>query len=144
VIEIEHLCAHEIFGADGPENHDIAPNSLVTKDTNTAASIKTSIGLRYLEKLVCSSLPVYTTYLVVEASLPDHCDEDGVCLAGNLYSLFGNVAKYTNGNSRLRNVSYAMLSIFSSQKALLGRGPLGACAESGINRGLLRLEKDAC
>ena len=48
VVEVEYLRAHEIFGTDGAENHDVTPNSLITKNTNTTASIETSKGLRYL------------------------------------------------------------------------------------------------
>lgn len=48
VVEVEHLCAHEILGTNSTENDDVTPNSLITKDTNTAVSIETSKGLRDL------------------------------------------------------------------------------------------------
>ena len=50
VIEVEHLCAHEVLGTDSTENDDVTPNTLVTEDTDTAVSIKTSKGLRDLEE----------------------------------------------------------------------------------------------
>ena len=40
------------------------------------------------------------THLVVKTSLLDHGDEDVVGLAGDLYSLLGNVAEDANGNAR--------------------------------------------
>lgn len=48
VLEVKDVCAHEILGTNSTENHDVTPNSLVTKNTNTAISIETSEGLRYL------------------------------------------------------------------------------------------------
>jgi len=84
VVEVEHLRAHEIFGTNSAENHNVTPNSLITKNTNTTASIETSKGL---------------SYLVVKAGLLDHGDEDVVGLAGDLYSLLGNVAEYANGDT---------------------------------------------
>lgn len=39
-------------------------------------------------------------YLVVKSSLLDHADEDVVGLAGDLYSLLGDVAEDANGNTR--------------------------------------------
>lgn len=48
VVEVEHLCAHEILGANSAEDDDVAPHTLVTKNTNTAVSIETSKGLRDL------------------------------------------------------------------------------------------------
>ena len=48
VVEVEHLRAHEIFGTNSAEDHDITPNSLITKNTNTTVGIKTSKGLSYL------------------------------------------------------------------------------------------------
>lgn len=50
VIEIKHLCAHEILGLNSTEDDDVAPHSLVTKDTNTAVGIDSSKGLRDLEE----------------------------------------------------------------------------------------------
>jgi hypothetical protein len=48
VVEVEHLRAHEIFGTNSAENHNVTPNSLITKNTNSTASIETSKGLSYL------------------------------------------------------------------------------------------------
>ena len=48
VIEVEHLGAHEVLGTDSTENDNVAPNTLITKDTNTAVSVQTSKGLRDL------------------------------------------------------------------------------------------------
>lgn len=50
VIEVKHVCAHEIFSTNGTENDDVTPNSLITKDTNTAISIETGEGLGDLEE----------------------------------------------------------------------------------------------
>lgn len=103
VIEVKHICAHEIFGLNSTENHDVTPNSLITKDTNTAVSIETSKGLRYLERIsLHPSSPVRPTHLVVKAGLLNHGDEDVVSLAGDLYSLLGNVAEDANSNARAR------------------------------------------
>lgn len=101
VVEVEHLRAHEIFGTNSAENHNVTPNSLITKNTNTTASIETSKGLSYLrEELVCTRLRLCdATHLVVKAGLLDHGDEDVVGLAGDLYSLLGNVAEYANGDT---------------------------------------------
>lgn len=101
MIEVEHLRAHEIFGTNSAENDDIAPNSLITENTNTAVSIEASIGLGDLgEELACARLrPCDVTHLVVEAGLLDLADEDVVGLASDLYSLLGNIAKDANGNA---------------------------------------------
>lgn len=40
------------------------------------------------------------TYLIVEAGVSDHADEDMVGLAGDLASLLGNVVEDANGNAR--------------------------------------------
>jgi hypothetical protein len=48
VVKVEHLRAHEIFGTNSAENHNVTPNSLITKNTNTTAGIETSKGLSYL------------------------------------------------------------------------------------------------
>lgn len=40
------------------------------------------------------------THLIVEAGLLDHADENVVSLAGNLYTLLGNVAENANGDTR--------------------------------------------
>lgn len=50
IIEVKHVCAHEIFGADSTENHDVTPNSLITENTNTTVSVKTSKSLGDLEQ----------------------------------------------------------------------------------------------
>lgn len=50
VVEVKYLRAHEILGTNSAENHDVTPDSLITKDTNTAASIETSKGLGYLKE----------------------------------------------------------------------------------------------
>ena len=51
VIKIEHLRTHEVLCLDSTENDDIAPNALVTKDTDTAVSIDSSESLGDLEKV---------------------------------------------------------------------------------------------
>jgi hypothetical protein len=45
VIKVEHLRAHEIFGPNSAQNHNVSPNSLVTEDTNTTVRIEASKGL---------------------------------------------------------------------------------------------------
>lgn len=50
VVKVKHLRAHEIFRTNSAENHDVTPNPLITKNTNSTASIETSKGLRYLEE----------------------------------------------------------------------------------------------
>lgn len=49
VIEVEDLGAHKVLGLNSAENNDVAPNALVTKDTNTAVSVQTSKSLRDLK-----------------------------------------------------------------------------------------------
>lgn len=49
--EVEDIGAHEILGLNSTENDDVAPNSLITENTDTAVSIKTSKGLRNLLRL---------------------------------------------------------------------------------------------
>lgn len=103
MIKVKHLGAHEVFGTNGAEDDDVTPNSLITKHTNTAASIETGIGLRYLggKRLACIRLTLCdATHLVVKASLLDLGDENMIGLAGDFHSLFGNVAKNSDGNSR--------------------------------------------
>jgi hypothetical protein len=48
--EVENIGAHEVLGLNGTENHNVAPNALVTENTNTAVSVKTSKGLRDLKE----------------------------------------------------------------------------------------------
>ena len=50
VIEVKTLRAHEILGANSAEDDDVAPHSLVTKNTNTAVSVDSSKGLRDLKE----------------------------------------------------------------------------------------------
>lgn len=45
IVEVEYLRAHEILGTDSTENNNVAPNTLVTENTNTAVGIETSKGL---------------------------------------------------------------------------------------------------
>lgn len=45
IVEVEYLRAHEILGTDSTENDNVAPNTLVTEDTNAAVGIKTGKGL---------------------------------------------------------------------------------------------------
>jgi hypothetical protein len=77
MIKVETLSTHEILRPDGAENDDITPNSLITKNANTAACIETGIGLRYL---------------IVQAGLLDLGDENMVGLAGDVHSFPSNVA----------------------------------------------------
>lgn len=103
VIKVKDLCAHEVLGTNSAEDHDVTPNALITEDTNTAAGIKTSKGLGHLGGAYLVSAHIHmcgASYLVVKASLPDHVDEDVISLAGDLDSLWGNVAKNSDGNSR--------------------------------------------
>lgn len=48
VVKVEHLGAHEVLGTDSAEDYDVTPNALITKNTNTTTSIKTSKGLGHL------------------------------------------------------------------------------------------------
>jgi len=101
VIKVEHLRTHEVLCLDSTENDDVAPNALVTKDTNTAVSIDSSESLGDLEKVrLCPFLMNPSTDLIVETSLLNLGDEDVVGLASNLNSLLGNITKNANGNTR--------------------------------------------
>jgi hypothetical protein len=101
VVEVEYLGAHEVLSANSTEDDNVTPDTLISKNTNTAASVKTSEGLGHLMAcLACTHIDTFdATYLVVKASLPDHVDEDVVGLSGDLNSLSGNIAKNSNGNS---------------------------------------------
>lgn len=48
VVKVKHLSAHEVLGTNSAEDDDVTPNALITKNTNTTASIKTSKGLGHL------------------------------------------------------------------------------------------------
>jgi hypothetical protein len=48
VVKVEHLSAHEVLGANSTEDDNVTPDTLISKNTNTAASVKTSEGLRHL------------------------------------------------------------------------------------------------
>lgn len=50
VVKVKHLGAHEVFGTNSAEDDDVTPNALITKNTNTTASIKTSKGLGHLRE----------------------------------------------------------------------------------------------
>jgi hypothetical protein len=101
VVEVEYLSAHEVLSANSTEDDNVTPDTLISENTNTAASVKTSESLGHLiARLACTHNDMFdVTYLVVKASLPDHVDEDVVCLSGDLNSLFGNIAKNSDGNS---------------------------------------------
>lgn len=46
--EVKDIGAHEILGLNSAKNDDVAPNTLVTENTNTAVGIKTRKRLRDL------------------------------------------------------------------------------------------------
>ncbi|KAI6776976.1 hypothetical protein HG530_000921 [Fusarium avenaceum] len=88
--------------ANSTEDDNVTPDTLISKNTNTAASVKTSEGLghlmaclAYIHIRMCNA-----TYLVVKTSLPDHVDEDVVSLSGDLNSLLGDIAKNSDSDSR--------------------------------------------
>lgn len=102
VVKVEHLGAHEVLSANSTEDDNVTPDTLISKNTNTAASVKTSEGLghlmaclAYIHIRMCNA-----TYLVVKTSLPDHVDEDVVSLSGDLNSLLGDIAKNSDSDSR--------------------------------------------
>ena len=101
VVEVEDIGAHEVLGLDSAQDDDVSPDALVTENTNTAVSIKTSKGLRNLNEKVSEHRfhSVYLSHLVVKTSFLNHADEDVVGLAGNLDSLLGNITEDTDGNT---------------------------------------------
>jgi hypothetical protein len=46
--EVKDVGAHEILSLNSAKNDDVAPNTLITENTNTAVSIKTRKRLRDL------------------------------------------------------------------------------------------------
>lgn len=101
VVEVEHLSAHEVLGANSAEDHNVTPDACITKDTNTPVGIEASEGLGNLGRgLACTSLGLCgATHLVVKTGLLDHVDEDVVSLTGDLNSLLGNIAKNSDSDS---------------------------------------------
>lgn len=75
---------HEVGGADGAEDDDVAVDALVAHDSDGLGQVESGVGLGDL---------------IIEAGLTDHGDEDMVGLTGHADLLLGHFAEHTDGDT---------------------------------------------